>query len=129
STSATAMVSVSAATASTFPNTLNAPPLPAPTGTIINVATVSQLQAAVANLQSNQTILIAPGTYNLTSTLYVGLNRQLTNVALRGTTNNSSDVGLLGQGMDNSGMTMGISVWNAHDVTIANLSIGKVYYD
>src|SRR5262249_31669320 len=37
-------------TTQAFPNNLSVPPLPAPTGTVINVSTVSQLQSAVANL-------------------------------------------------------------------------------
>src|SRR5205823_26583 len=61
-----------ASTTSTFPNNVNVPPLPDPTGDIINVSTISQLQDAVANLRSGQTIVIAPGTYNLSSSLYVG---------------------------------------------------------
>ncbi len=44
-----------------------APPLPPPTGTVVNVSTVSQLQNAVAAIASNTTIVIAAGTYNLTT--------------------------------------------------------------
>ena len=51
-------------------------------GTIIHVSTVTQLQNAVASLGSNQTLLIDPGTYNLTGTLYLPQN--LTNVSIRG---------------------------------------------
>ena len=40
-------------------------PLPAPSGPIGNVSTLSQLQNAVAGIASNTTILIGPGTYNL----------------------------------------------------------------
>jgi pectate lyase len=39
---------------------------------------------------------------------------------------------LLGNGMDNASygnVPMGISIWNAQDVTIANLSVGNVYFD
>jgi hypothetical protein len=122
-------LTINAANNTTFPNNLSVPPLPAPTGTIVNVSTVSQLENAVANLQSGQTIMIAAGTYNLTAGLYIGLNGQVTNVAIRGATGNPADVVLLGAGMDNSSIGMGISVWNAQSVTIANLSIGDVYYD
>jgi hypothetical protein len=63
-------------------------PLPAPTGTIVNVSTVAQLQSAVASMASNRTIVIAPGTYNLTATLYI--NGAFTNVGIRGATGNRS---------------------------------------
>ena len=52
-----------------------APPLPAPTGRVVSVATVAQLQAAVAALTSKTTILIQPGTYRLTQQLRIRLRR------------------------------------------------------
>ena len=82
---------------STFPNNLNPPSLPPPSGTIIHVDTTGELQSAVANLKSGQTILIDPGTYNLTSTLWVPQGVQ--NISIRGTTGNRSDVIINGQGM------------------------------
>ena len=54
------------------------PPLPAPGGTVVNVSTEAQLQSAVSAIRSNTTIVIAPGTYNLSSTLYI--NGAFTNV-------------------------------------------------
>jgi hypothetical protein len=105
---------------------------PSPSSSVIWVNTVSALQSAVANLVSGQTIVIQPGTYNLTSTLYVGLNSSLTNVTIRGATDNFNDVVLLGHGMDNASygyVPMGISIWHAQHVTIADLSIGRTYYD
>src|SRR5438552_2251393 len=74
-----------------------APPLAPPTGAVVNVATEAQLQAAVGILASNTTIVIAPGTYVLTSTLWV--NGTFSNVAIRGGTDNSDDVVLVGPGM------------------------------
>jgi hypothetical protein len=107
-----------------------APSLPAPTGTIVNVSTEPQLQNAVAHLQSNTTILVAPGTYTLTSTLYI--NGTFTNVELRGSSGNPDDVVLQGPGMTNA--TYGnvpFGVWtggNVQNVLIANLTIRDVYY-
>jgi hypothetical protein len=49
----------------------NAPPLPITGNRIVNVATESQLQTAMGNLQSGDTILLTNGTYNLISTLYI----------------------------------------------------------
>src|SRR5262249_28976281 len=56
---------------------------------------------------------------------------QVSNVTIRGETDNFDDVKLVGNGMDNANygaVPMGISVYNAQNVTIADLSIGEVYY-
>jgi hypothetical protein len=122
-----------------FPNNVNVPGLPPPTGTIINVATASQLQTAVANLQSAQTILIAPGTYVLTNTLYVP--QGLTNVAIRGATGKAADVVVKGDAtLDAASPYSGSAIWgpgsgitgtipfgiwlgNVQGVTIADLTL------
>jgi len=107
-----------------------APGLPAPTGTIVSVSTEPQLQNAIALVQSNTTILIAPGTYALTSTLYI--NGTFTNVALRGASGNADDVVLQGPGMTNAAYgSVPFGVWtggNVQNVLIANLTIRDVYY-
>jgi hypothetical protein len=104
------------------------PPSPLPiSGTVVQVNTVQQLQTAVASIASNTTILIAPGTYQLTSPLYV--NGTFTNVAIRGASGNRDDVVLVGRGMTvDGGVPFGI--WtggNVRGVTIANLTIRDVY--
>jgi hypothetical protein len=105
-------------------------PLSAPAGTVVNVSTVAQLQNAVASIASNTTIVIAPGTYNLTGTLYI--NGSFTNVGIRGATGNRGDVVIVGKGMhagSDGGVPFGI--WaggNVRGVTIANLTIRDVYY-
>ena len=105
-------------------------PLPTPTGAIVHVSTVAQLQSAVAAIASNTTIVIAPGTYQLTSTLYI--NGSFTNVGIRGATANRADVVLVGRGMSapsDGGVPYGIWVGgNVRGVTIANLTIRDVYY-
>jgi hypothetical protein len=105
-------------------------PLAPPAGAIVNVATVAQLQNAVAALASNTTIVIAPGTYNLTTTLYI--NGSFTNVGIRGATNSRDDVVIVGRGMSapsDGGVPFGIWVGgNVRGVTIANLTIRDVYY-
>jgi hypothetical protein len=107
-----------------------APPLPPPSGTVVTVSTEPQLQAAVAALTSNTTILIAPGTYTLTSTLYV--NGTFANVALRGSSGNADDVVLVGRGMTNASYgNVPYGIWTGGDVqglTIANLTIRDLYY-
>jgi hypothetical protein len=105
-------------------------PLPLPTGAIVHVSTVAQLQNAVAAIASNTTIIIAPGTYQLTSPLYI--SGTFTNVGIRGATANRDDVVIVGRGMNASndgGVPFGIWVGgNVRGVTIANLTVRDVYY-
>ena len=103
-----------------------APPLPSPSGSVVSVSTVSALQSAVATLTSGTTILISPGVYRLTQELRI--RSGVTNVALRGATNNRDDVVILGTGMNTPGVNIPVKVENAQDVLIANLSIGEAYY-
>ena len=107
----------------------NAPPLPSPSGTVVTVSTESALQAAVNSITSGTTIMVQPGTYNLTSTLW--LNRNVDNVAIRGSTNSCDDVLLIGRGMSNASygnVPHGIWIGNARNVLVANLTIRDVYY-
>jgi hypothetical protein len=104
------------------------PPLPAPSGTIVNVSTEAQLQSAVAGIKSNTTIVIAPGTYNLSGTLYI--NGGFSNVGIRGATNNRDDVVLVGKGMTTSTSAVPFGIWTGggvQGVTIANLTIRDIY--
>ncbi len=105
-----------------------APALPAPTGTIVNVSTVAQLQSAVSSLQSNTTIVVAAGTYTLTGTLYI--NGTFTNVGIRGATSNRDDVVIAGQGMTGPSGAVPYGIWvggNVQGVTIANLTVRDIY--
>jgi len=103
----------------------NAPPLPLTGVRIVNVATEPQLQTAIGNLTSGDTILLADGTYNLTSSLYVnGRN----NVTIRGAAG-STNVALVGKGMDNTNYgNVLFGIWsNATNTTIAHLTIRDTY--
>ena len=102
------------------------PPLPPPSGAIIDVSTVSELQNAVAALTSGTTIRIAPGTYPLTKPLVIGGG--VTDVALRGVTDDRDDVVLLGSGMNTPGVNIAVQCRDAQNVLVANLSIGQVYW-
>src|SRR6185503_5750140 len=66
-----------------------APPLPAPSGPIVNVSTEPQLQAAVRAIASQVTIVLAPGTYRLTRSL--SFSGPLKDIGIRGATGNSDD--------------------------------------
>lgn len=108
-----------------------APPLPAPTGNVVNVSTEPQLRNAIANVVSNQTIVLAPGIYNLATgggTLY--FNKMLNNVIIRGATDSCDDVILVGNGMTVQGNTP-YGIWvggGSNSMTIANLTIKGIYY-
>ena len=97
--------------------------------TVVRVSTEAALQAAVQALRSNTTILIAPGTYQLTSTL--SISGALTNVALRGDSENRDDVVLSGPGMTHASygrVPHGVTTGGGVDgVTIANLTIRDVF--
>jgi len=106
----------------------DAPPhLDFPTTHTVEVATVDELNTAAFNLQSDTTILIAPGTYRLTERIAVGHLRTLDNIAIRGATGNRDDVVLLGAGMDNDAIAHGIQFFDVHDALIADLTVGEVY--
>jgi hypothetical protein len=109
---------------------LSPPQLPAPAGAIINVSTESQLQAAVKSVSANGTIMIAPGTYRLTGTLY--LNGTYTNVTIRGASGNRDDVVIVGPGMSNASYgSAPYGIWtggNVRGITVANLTVRDFYY-
>jgi Bacterial Ig domain/Right handed beta helix region len=110
--------------------TPGASPLPAARDTVVNVATEADLQAAVASITSDTTIVIAPGSYALTRTLSV--KGAFTNVVIRGATNNPNDVVLFGAGMSNpdyAKVPHGISVAGGQGFTVAYLTIRDVYAD
>jgi hypothetical protein len=97
-----------------------------PPGPVVNVSSESQLQVALQSLVSNSTIVIAPGTYELTGTLSVG---DVSDVTIRGATNNADDVVLVGRGMSNQGHgPVQDGIWvSGTRVTIANLTVRDVY--
>jgi hypothetical protein len=103
----------------------NAPQLPITGTRIVNVFTETQLQTAMGNLQQGDTILLANGTYNLTSTLYINGKNDVT---IRGT-NGSTNVVLVGKGMDNTNFgNVEFGIWsNSTNTTIAHLTIRDTY--
>jgi hypothetical protein len=99
----------------------NAPPLPLTGTRIVQVATEPQLQTAMGNLQNGDTILLADGTYPLTSSLYINGRNDVTIRGAAGSTN----VVLLGKGMDNTNYgNVPFGIWsNGTNTTIAHLTI------
>jgi hypothetical protein len=91
----------------------------------INVSSVAQLEAAVSTVNSsggNRTILIADGTYTLNALLHITSD----NVMIRSASGNRNNVVLLGKGM--SGNVGHIFLVAASHVTIADITMGEVYY-
>ena len=99
--------------------------LSAQTGTIRNVSTEAQLQEAMSQLASDTTIVLAPGTYQLTRTLWI--NGTFANVTIRGATSNRDDVVVRGFGMHNASYgNTPHGIWSGGNVTaltIANLTL------
>ena len=136
---ALALFFAASATSARLPN--QAPPLPPPDAsfTIVNVGTAQELADACWNLASNQAIVIAPGTYHLDDVAFPnGVDGRLTvghfgappiqNIQIRGATGHPEDVVILGAGMLDPIVPFGFQVFTATDVTIADLSIGDIYY-
>lgn len=113
-----------------FPGPWTHPPAwPPPTGAVVRVSTEAALQHAVRRVESNTTILIAPGSYELSNTLH--LRGGVHHVGLRGATGRREDVVLHGRGMRNEdygNVPHGILVSDCTDVLIADLSVGDVWF-
>jgi hypothetical protein len=103
-----------------------AAPILAMAGTrIVNVSTTAQLQTAMGNLQAGDTIVLANGTYNLTSTLYVNGRDNVTICGNAG----CGQVVLVGRGMDNANYgSVPHGIWsNSRNTVIAHLTIRDAY--
>lgn len=105
---------------------MDAPPLPAPTNRVVTVDSERELYSALARLRNNTTIAIEPGHYNLTDVIAITAD----DVTIRGTVNDCSAVELIGPGMENKNRGgLDNAFWiNAKNTTIANLSVGDVYF-
>ncbi len=94
---------------------------------VIRVSSESALQQAIGTLSNDTLVLIAPGVYQLTSTLVVNYD----NVTIRGDSNRCDDVVLIGEGMENAAGVENVphGIWtNAADLRVENLTIKDVYY-
>jgi hypothetical protein len=107
----------------------NPPKLGQLTKQVVVVRTEPELQQALSRLRSYTTIVIAPGTYQLSRSLQIGGG--VKHVVLRGGTDDRNGVVLKGRGMrqrDHGNVPHGIMVNDATDVVIANLAVGDVWY-
>jgi hypothetical protein len=96
------------------------PPLPPPTGLIIDVSTVNQLQTAVNTALPGTTIRVADGTYHLNG---VYLRFETPNVTLRSASGDREAVVL-----DGDYITTEIIQIVASDITIADLALREAYH-
>jgi hypothetical protein len=95
------------------------PPLAAPSGHVLRVATTPELQQAARDLQSDTAIVLQPGRYVLQEPLRIGQRdpaAALTNVAVRGAGGNRDDVVIEGAGLEIAHVT-GVLV---ADLTVIN---------
>ncbi len=102
-----------------------APQLPTP-GDSIRVSNDQELRWAIGNIVDNTTIVIAPGTYNLTTTISITAD----NVTIRGERNDCNSVQLVGPGMRNQDYgDVQHGIWiSASNTLIANLTISEVFF-
>jgi hypothetical protein len=96
------------------------PPLPPPSGNVVHVSSVVQLQNAVNTANSGTTILVADGTYHLDG---VYLRFAVPNVTLRSASGNREAVIL-----DGNYITTEIVQIVASDITVADLTLREAYY-
>lgn len=117
-------------------------PLPPPDPQVYQIIHVSSAQAladATWNLASNQAIVIAPGEYRLADVAFPNsVDGRLTvgrfgstpirNIQIRGSTGVREDVVLRGAGMLDARVPYGIQLFTSSEVTLADFSVGEVYY-
>jgi len=95
----------------------------------VNVATTGELQTAVANLTSGQTIVVADGTYDLTQTLV--LRGGLTGVTIRGASGDRDRVIIRGRGMSNpsyGNVPHVFLIQDVDDVLLADMTLRDAYF-
>jgi hypothetical protein len=102
-----------------FAQTSACPPLAPSSGHIVNMSTVTQLENAVNNATSGDTILIADGNYNLDGA-YLQIDQP--NVSLRSASGNREAVVL-----DGNYLTTEIVQIVASHVTVSDLTLQKAY--
>lgn len=99
--------------------------LPAISGPTLSLSGNAELQTAIQNAAAGTTLLLAPGTYNLSSTLYIRTN----NLTIRGNGGSCEAVVLNGAGMDNADYgNAPHGIWtDAADLQLMNLTIQNFY--
>lgn len=99
--------------------------LPAPTGDIIYVNFLGQLERAADELKagrSNVTVVVRPGTYTLDNPIWVAGK----NVTVRGSTGNRDDVRIFGKGGEQFQWPANVFQAAADGFTVEDMTIGRV---
>jgi len=112
---------------SSLSHCLNAPPISLPpTKHKIYISNEKELQQAISNLRPSTTLILAPGKYYLTQTLYI----KKEHVYLRGQNNDCQATQLIGPGMDNPDYgDVPYGIWsNAPHLILAHLTIQDIYH-
>ena len=96
----------------------------------VKVSDVKGLMAAVSQLKSDTTLLLAPGVYDLGREGRSLTIDNVSRVAIRGATGNREDVVLVGQGMGvkNGSCPIIIHINNAQDVLVADMTLKQAWY-
>ncbi len=97
----------------------------------IIVTTVNELQNAIGDLASHDTILIANGTYCITATLTINNKQEkISDVLIKGQSGNRDSVMLWcpGMGVQSSSAPHVFNIYNIENLTIADLTAGKTYW-
>lgn len=101
--------------------------LPRATGKTVTVSDVEALYRAVASLESNTTIVLRKGTYELHRPIHLS-QEGLRNIAIRGDTGNFQDVIVRGAGMNNKDIYHGVLAEGVERLLLADMTIGWVGY-
>jgi hypothetical protein len=105
-----------------------APPLPPPSGPVVNVANVGALMSAVSGAAAGTTVMVADGFYDLGAQGH-SISITANNVTIRGASGNRNAVVIKGQGMNvSSGSTPTLFHVYSDDVTIADLTLRDSWY-
>jgi len=95
------------------------------------VSTVSALQNAVNNLNSDDTILIEDGAYNLTATLVINYGvSAISNIVIRGNSGNRDAVEIYcpGMGVYSASAPHCFNIFNVRNLIIRDITAGKTYW-
>jgi hypothetical protein len=104
-----------------------APPLPPPTGPVVNVSNAWQLTSAVNNAAPNTTIMLADGFYDI-GTYGHSMSIHASNMTIRGASGNRDAVVIKADGMRVNGSSSILFHVYADDVTIADLTLRDAYH-
>ena len=98
-----------------------APPLPAPRGNVIRVATADELRTALDRAEPGSTILLADGEHKITHPIVL---RNKTNLVIRSFSGDPTKVTLLGEGWDVKRGDI-LHIGHCEKITIAGLTFAE----